>query len=56
MRNAQGEGKAIQIHLMPAAEISVATGSTEQRILEVVHNRVITGVTTVVGKAAEVRC
>lgn len=55
MRSAQEKGTPIQIHLMPAAGISVANGSTEQRMLEIVHNRVTTGVTTVVGKAAVLR-
>jgi hypothetical protein len=56
MRNAQENGTPIQIHLTPAAEISVATCSTEQRMLQIIYNRVITRVTTVVGTAALLPC
>ena len=56
MRSAQKKGTPVQTHLMPAAEISVATCSKKQRMLETVHNGATTGVTTVLGKAAVLSC
>jgi hypothetical protein len=41
---------------MPEAATSVATWSTEQMMLEMVHDRAVTGVTRVVWTAAVLRC
>jgi hypothetical protein len=41
---------------MPEATTSVATWSTEQKMLKMVHDRVTTGVTRVVWTAAVLRC
>jgi hypothetical protein len=41
---------------MPEAVTSVATWSTEQMMLEMVYDRVATGVTRVVWTAAVLRC
>jgi hypothetical protein len=46
----------IKTPLMPEAATSVATWSTEQMMLEMVHDRVATGVTRVVWAAAVLRC
>jgi hypothetical protein len=41
-------GNPTKTHLMPEAATSVSTLSTEQMMLEMVHDRVATGVTKVV--------